>query len=72
MCQRQCFIFAARLLQFTAALVVPPVRAAHGLQLRPRADDPTVAVPVSDQPLQRQTQQVHVTELIKTTRAMED
>jgi len=49
--QRQRLVSAARPLQLAARLVAPAVRAAHRLRLRPRADDPAVAVPVSDQPL---------------------
>lgn len=56
-CQCQCFILAARPLQLTAGLIAPPVRAAHRPPLRPRADDATVTVSVSDQPLQWETQQ---------------
>ena len=54
-CECQSFIFAARSLQLAARLVAPPVRAAHRLPLRPRADHPTVTVPVPDQPLQPPT-----------------
>lgn len=50
--QRQGLVSAARPLQLAGALVAPPIRAAHRLHLRPRADDPTVTVSVSDQPLQ--------------------
>lgn len=49
--ERQRPVFAARPLQLTAILVAPPIRAAHGLHLRPRADSAAVAVPVPDQPL---------------------
>lgn len=56
-CQCQRFILAARPLQLTAGLIAPPVRAAHRLPLRPWADDPTVTVSVSNQPLQSEIQQ---------------
>lgn len=53
--QCQCLIFAARPLQLAAGLIAPPVWAAHRLPLCSWADDPTVTVSVSNQPLQRNT-----------------
>lgn len=49
--ERQRPVFAARPLQLAAVLVAPPIGAAHGLRLCPRADDAAVAIPVPDQPL---------------------
>lgn len=52
--QHQGSVFAARPLQLAGAVVAPPIGATHGLHLRPCADEPTVTVSVSNQPLQRQ------------------
>lgn len=49
--ERQRPVFAARPLQLAAVLVAPPIGAAHGLRLCPRADNAAVAIPVPDQPL---------------------
>lgn len=54
-CEGQCFIFAARPLQLTAAFIAPPVWATHRLTLRPWANGPAVTVSVSNEPLQTQT-----------------